>query len=119
MWQRLAHDGPACCSCAVCGARPVHVFEAARAKHQGRCCVHHELRCVGHTPAISPQVDLVDDPELVEVVELELRDLLTFYGFPGDDIPIIKASSIVLPAWSGRTCCPQDFPLDCCGHCMS
>ena len=34
----------------------------------------------------------MDDPELVEVVELELRDLLTFYGFPGDDIPIIKVS---------------------------
>ena len=44
----------------------------------------------GPTPANTAQVDLVDDPELVEVVELELRDLLSFYGFPGDDIPIIK-----------------------------
>ena len=40
------------------------------------------------------QVDLVDDPELVEVVELELRDLLSFYGFPGDDIPIIKVRTV-------------------------
>lgn len=38
------------------------------------------------------QVDLVDDAELLEVVELELRDLLSFYGFPGDDIPIVQAS---------------------------
>lgn len=36
------------------------------------------------------QVDLVDDQELLEVVELELRDLLSFYGFPGDDIPIVQ-----------------------------
>ena len=52
--------------------------------------------CTRHTPARSAQVDLVDDPELVEVVELELRDLLTFYGFPGDDIPIIKVSGVIV-----------------------
>jgi elongation factor Tu len=39
-------------------------------------------------------VDLVDDEELLEVVELELRDLLSFYGFPGDDIPVIQASTV-------------------------
>ncbi len=38
--------------------------------------------------------DLVDDPELLELVELEVRDLLTMYGFPGDDIPIIKGSAL-------------------------
>ena len=38
--------------------------------------------------------DLVDDPELLELVELELRELLTHYGFPGDDIPIIRGDSL-------------------------
>ena len=38
--------------------------------------------------------DMVDDPELLELVEMEVRDLLTEYGFPGDDIPIIKGSSL-------------------------
>jgi elongation factor Tu len=39
------------------------------------------------------KVDLVDDPELLELVELELRELLTHYGFPGDEIPIVRGSS--------------------------
>jgi elongation factor Tu len=38
--------------------------------------------------------DMVDDPELIELVELELRDLLSKYEFPGDDIPIIKGSAL-------------------------
>jgi elongation factor Tu len=37
--------------------------------------------------------DLVDDPELLELVEMELRELLTKYDFPGDDIPIIRGSA--------------------------
>ncbi len=40
------------------------------------------------------KVDMVDDPELLELVELELRDLLKEYKFPGDDIPIIKGSAL-------------------------
>ncbi|MGA2939718.1 MAG: elongation factor Tu, partial [Syntrophobacteraceae bacterium] len=40
------------------------------------------------------KVDMVDDPELIELVELELRELLTKYKFPGDDIPIIKGSAL-------------------------
>jgi elongation factor Tu len=39
------------------------------------------------------KVDLVDDAELLELVELELRELLTHYGFPGDEIPIIRGAS--------------------------
>jgi elongation factor Tu len=39
------------------------------------------------------KIDLVDDPELLELVELELRELLTHYGFPGDEIPIIRGSA--------------------------
>ncbi len=37
--------------------------------------------------------DLVDDPELLELVELELRELMTHYGFPGDEIPLIRGSA--------------------------
>jgi len=40
------------------------------------------------------KVDLVDDPELLELVEMEMRELLTFYGFPGDDIPVIHGSAL-------------------------
>ena len=38
------------------------------------------------------KVDMVDDPELLELVELEVRELLSSYDFPGDDTPIIKGS---------------------------
>ena len=40
------------------------------------------------------KVDMVDDPELIELVEMELRELLSSYQFPGDDIPIIKGSAL-------------------------
>ena len=40
------------------------------------------------------KTDQVDDPELIELVELELRELLSEYDFPGDDIPIIKGSAL-------------------------
>jgi len=40
------------------------------------------------------KVDQVDDPELIELVELELRELLSSYEFPGDDIPIVKGSAL-------------------------
>ena len=40
------------------------------------------------------KVDMVDDPELIELVEEELRDLLKYYEFPGDEIPIIKGSAL-------------------------
>lgn len=40
------------------------------------------------------KVDLVDDPELLELVEIEIRDLLSKYDFPGDDIPIIQGSAL-------------------------
>jgi elongation factor Tu len=39
------------------------------------------------------KVDLVDDPELLELVEMEVRELLSKYDFPGDDTPIIRGSS--------------------------
>lgn len=46
------------------------------------------------------KVDLVDDEELLELVEMEIRELLDFYDFPGDDIPIIRGSA--LAAAEGR-----------------
>jgi elongation factor Tu len=58
------------------------------------------------------KIDLVDDEELLELVELELRELLTHYGFPGDEIPIIRGSS--LPAYNNpsdpeKTKCIQEL----------
>ena len=47
------------------------------------------------------KVDQVDDPELLELVEMEIRELLSKYEFPGDDIPIIKGSA--LAALEGKT----------------
>ncbi len=46
------------------------------------------------------KVDQVDDPELLELVEMEIRELLSSYEFPGDDIPIVKGSA--LAALEGR-----------------
>jgi elongation factor Tu len=40
------------------------------------------------------KVDMVDDPELLELVELEVRELLSAYNFPGDEVPIIKGSAL-------------------------
>ncbi len=59
------------------------------------------------------KVDMVDDPELIELVEVELRDLLNEYEFPGDDIPIIKGSALkALEAASSAA--PSDDPrLEC------
>jgi len=41
------------------------------------------------------KVDMVDDPELIELVEMEVRDLLKSYQFPGDEIPIVKGSALM------------------------
>jgi elongation factor Tu len=40
------------------------------------------------------KVDMVDDPELLDLVEMEVRDLLTKYEFPGDDVPIVRGSAL-------------------------
>jgi elongation factor Tu len=49
---------------------------------------------VPHIVVYINKVDLVDDPELIELVEMEVRDLLNKYGFPGDDTPVIKGSAV-------------------------
>src|SRR5260370_21076662 len=46
------------------------------------------------------KVDMVDDPELLDLVELEMRELLSSYQFPGDDLPIVRGSA--LAALEGR-----------------
>ena len=50
--------------------------------------------------------DMVDDPELLELVELEVRELLTSYEFPGDDVPVIQVSALKAlegdEAWSAK-----------------
>ncbi len=55
------------------------------------------------------KIDMVDDPELIELVEVELRDLLSKYEFPGDEIPIVKGSALkALEA--GQENAPVDDP---------
>ena len=49
---------------------------------------------VPHIVVFLNKVDAVDDPELLELVELEVRELLTSYRFPGDDIPVISGSAL-------------------------
>ena len=40
------------------------------------------------------KTDMVDDPELIDIVEMDVRDLLSKYGFPGDDVPVIRGSAL-------------------------
>jgi elongation factor Tu len=56
------------------------------------------------------KIDLVDDPELLDLVEMEVRELLTKYGFPGDDTPIIKGSS--KPALDNPSDAAATKPID-------
>jgi elongation factor Tu len=58
------------------------------------------------------KVDLVDDPELLELVELEVRELLSKYDFPGDEIPLIKGAALAAlqnPADAEKTKCIQEL----------
>jgi len=50
-------------------------------------------------------VDMVDDPELLDLVELEVRELLKFYEFPGDDLPVVRVSA--LGALNGEEKCEK------------
>jgi elongation factor Tu len=49
---------------------------------------------VPHLVVFLNKVDAVDDPDLLELVEMEIRDLLTRYGFPGDKVPIVRGSAL-------------------------
>jgi elongation factor Tu len=58
------------------------------------------------------KVDMVDDEELIELVELELRELLTKYEFPGDDTPIIRGSALkALNCGCGKATCADCKPI--------
>jgi elongation factor Tu len=58
------------------------------------------------------KADMVDDPELLELVEMEIRDLLSQYEFPGDDIPIIRGSGLkALECGCGNRECPNCGPI--------
>ncbi len=68
---------------------------------------------VPHLVVFMNKIDLVDDPELLELVEMEIRELLTKYGFPGDDIVVVQGSS--LPALEN----PKDeAAIKCIGELM-
>ena len=58
------------------------------------------------------KVDAVDDPELLELVELEVRELLSKYEFPGDEIPIIRGSALAATECGcGKEDCPKCKPV--------
>jgi elongation factor Tu len=58
------------------------------------------------------KVDMVDDPELLDLVELEVRDLLKKYEFPGDDIPVIRGSALkALNCGCGKDDCANCKPI--------
>src|SRR4030042_3448238 len=54
------------------------------------------------------KVDMLDDPELLELIEVEVRELLTKYGYPGDDVPVIRGSAFqAMQCGCGKTDCPS------------
>src|SRR5271163_3177268 len=58
------------------------------------------------------KVDMVDDPELLDLVELEVRDLLKKYEFPGDDVPVIRGSALkALNCGCGKDDCENCKPI--------
>ncbi len=58
------------------------------------------------------KVDMVDDPELLELVEIEVRELLSEYEFPGDDIPVVKGSALkALECGCGKQECEACNPI--------
>jgi len=66
------------------------------------------------------KVDMVDDQELLDLVEMELRELLTDYEFPGDEIPIIKGSALhALEASSDDSVPADDERLNCIWELMA
>jgi len=58
------------------------------------------------------KIDLMEDPELLDLVEMEVRDLLTKYGFPGEKIPVIRVSALkALQCGCGKGECPWCGPI--------
>lgn len=59
------------------------------------------------------KVDAVDDPELIDLVEMEIRELLSKYEFPGDDIPIVKGSALQALEAGASNADPSDPRYNC------
>jgi len=58
------------------------------------------------------KVDMMDDPELLELVELEVRELLSTYGFPGDEVPVVRGSALAaLESASTDPSAPEYAPI--------
>jgi elongation factor Tu len=58
------------------------------------------------------KADMVDDPELMELVELEVRELLSEYGFPGDEVPVVAGSALkAMECGCGNRECPNCGPV--------
>jgi elongation factor Tu len=67
---------------------------------------------VPHIVVFLNKADMVDDPELLDLVELEVRELLTEYKFPGDEIPIIRGSALqCVECGCGNEECPKCGPI--------
>ncbi|MDM0451862.1 elongation factor Tu [Clostridium perfringens] len=67
---------------------------------------------VDHIVVFLNKADMVDDEELLELVEMEVRELLSEYNFPGDDIPVIKGSALVAlekPTDEAETACIREL----------
>jgi len=69
--------------------------------------------CVPRIVVFMNKVDMVDDPELLELVEVELRDLLNSYEFPGDEIPIIQGSALKALEAASSDAPSEDPRLEC------
>ncbi|MBI4715089.1 MAG: elongation factor Tu [Nitrospirae bacterium] len=67
---------------------------------------------VPHIVVFMNKVDMVDDPEILDLVELEVRELLTKYEFPGDDIPVTRGSALkALECGCAKAECPKCGPI--------
>src|SRR5687767_13042719 len=55
------------------------------------------------------KVDMMDDPELLELVELELRELLSSYGFPGDETPIVRGSALAALESTSKDAAAEEY----------
>ena len=58
--------------------------------------------------------DMVDDPELIDLVEMEVRELLSEYGFDGDNAPVIRGSALKALEWRSKVGTSNQGIIRCC-----